>query len=61
MVSADPEHYELHHEDETHLETNPTLYRVWHRRGQQAMQMAWARGCPPLPRYAPNGFLTITA
>jgi transposase len=26
----------LHHEDETHLETNPTLYRVWHRRGQQA-------------------------
>lgn len=26
----------MHHEDETHLETNPTLYRVWHRRGQQA-------------------------
>lgn len=36
MVSANPELYELHHEDETHLETNPTLYRVWHRRGQQA-------------------------
>ena len=35
-MSADPERYELHHEDETHLETNPTLYRVWHRRGRQA-------------------------
>jgi transposase len=26
----------LHHEDETHLETNPHLARVWHRRGKQA-------------------------
>jgi transposase len=26
----------LHHEDETHLETNPHLARVWHRRGTQA-------------------------
>jgi transposase len=25
----------LHHQDETHLETNPSLSRVWHRRGQQ--------------------------
>ena len=31
-----PERYELHHEDETHLETNPHLSRVWHRRGTQA-------------------------
>ncbi len=27
--------YELHYEDETHLETNPYLGRVWHRRGEQ--------------------------
>jgi transposase len=26
----------LHHQDETHLETNPHLARVWHRRGKQA-------------------------
>jgi transposase len=34
-VAADPERYELHHQDETHAETNPYLCRVWHRRGQQ--------------------------
>jgi transposase len=34
-VAADPERYELHHQDETHLETNPYLCRVWHRRGVQ--------------------------
>jgi hypothetical protein len=34
-VAADPDRYELHHEDETHVETNPSLSRVWHRRGQQ--------------------------
>jgi len=34
-VVADPEKYEMHHQDETHLETNPYLSRVWHRRGQQ--------------------------
>jgi transposase len=34
-VAAAPEKYELHHQDETHLETNPYLSRVWHRRGQQ--------------------------
>ena len=28
--------YELHHEDETHVETNPYLSRGWHRRGRQA-------------------------
>jgi hypothetical protein len=30
------ERYEFHHQDETHVETNPSLTRVWHRRGQQA-------------------------
>ena len=30
------ERYELHAEDETHVETNPSLCRTWHRRGQQA-------------------------
>jgi len=34
-VGAEPETYELHHQDETHLETNPHLSRVWRRRGQQ--------------------------
>jgi hypothetical protein len=35
-VRAQPETYELHFEDETHLETNPHLARVWHRVGAQA-------------------------
>ena len=35
MVAADLAHRELHHEDETHLETNPYLCRMWHRRGHQ--------------------------
>jgi hypothetical protein len=35
-VRAAPARYELHFQDETHLETNPYLCRVWHRRGQQA-------------------------
>lgn len=30
-----PDCYEFHHEDETHLETNPYLSRVWHRKGIQ--------------------------
>lgn len=34
-MAAEPGRYELHHQDETHLETNPYLCRVWHRRGQQ--------------------------
>ena len=34
-MAQDPERYELHHQDETHLETNPYLGRVWHRIGQQ--------------------------
>ena len=35
-MAAAPERYEFHHEDETHVETNPYLTRVWHRRGKQA-------------------------
>ncbi len=48
-MTADPERYELHYEDETHLETNPTLGRVWHRIGQQ----------PVLPAAGTNRRLTV--
>ncbi len=34
-MAHEPERYEFHHEDETHLETNPYLGRVWHRVGVQ--------------------------
>jgi transposase len=34
-VAAAPERYELHHQDETHLDTNPHLCRMYHRIGQQ--------------------------
>lgn len=34
MVAAAAE-FELHYQDETHLETNPYLARVWHRIGHQ--------------------------
>jgi transposase len=34
-VAAEPERYELHYQDEAHLETNPYLCRVWHRKGKQ--------------------------
>jgi len=47
-VAAAPERYELHHEDETHLETNPYLCQAWHRRGQQ----------PTLPAAGSNRRLT---
>ncbi len=30
-----PDRYELHYQDETHVETNPYLCKVWHRRGVQ--------------------------
>jgi hypothetical protein len=48
-VAAEPERYELHYEDETHLETNPHLGRVWHRIGQQ----------PTLPAAGTNRRLTV--
>lgn len=34
-MAAAPDQYELHYQDETHLETNPYLCQVWHRRGTQ--------------------------
>jgi len=34
-VADDLAHRELHYQDETHLETNPYLCRVWHRKGEQ--------------------------
>jgi hypothetical protein len=39
-VAANPERYELHYEDESHVETNPRLEQVWHRRGQQPVRPA---------------------
>jgi DDE superfamily endonuclease len=48
-VKARPDRYELHFEDETHLETNPYLGRVWHRVGQQ----------PVLPAAGTNRRLTV--
>jgi hypothetical protein len=44
-----PEQYELHYEDETHLDTNPYLSRVWHRSGQQ----------PSVPAAGTNRRLTV--
>jgi hypothetical protein len=48
-VAAQPERYELHYEDETHLETNPHLSRVWHRVGRQ----------PTVPAAGTNRRLTV--
>jgi hypothetical protein len=48
-VAAEPEQYEFHHEDETHVETNPYLARVWHRRGKQ----------PTVPAAGTNRRLTV--
>ena len=48
-MAAEPERYEVHHEDETHLETNPYLVRVWHRRGKQ----------PTIPAAGTNRRLTV--
>jgi len=48
-VAAQPERYELHYQDETHLDTNPHLSRVWHRVGEQ----------PTLPAAGTNRRLTV--
>jgi hypothetical protein len=48
-VRTHPERYELHDQDETHLDTNPYLSRVWHRIGQQ----------PRLPAVGTNRRLTV--
>src|SRR3954452_17425822 len=48
-VAADPERYELHYQDETHLDTNPYLSRLWPRVGQQ----------PTVPAAGTNRRLTV--
>lgn len=48
-VAQEPERYELHYQDETHLETNPYLCRVWHRVGKQ----------PTLPAAGTNRRVTV--
>jgi transposase len=48
-VAEAPERYELHYEDETHMETNPYLCKVWHRRGVQ----------PTLPAAGTNRRVTV--
>ena len=48
-MAAHPERYELHYEDETHLDTTPYLSRVWHRIGEQ----------PTLPAAGTNRRLTV--
>jgi hypothetical protein len=48
-VAAAPEEWELHHQDETHVETNPVLGRVWHRIGAQ----------PTVPAAGTNRRLTV--
>lgn len=48
-MRAEPERYELHFQDETHLETNPHLCRTWHRKGKQ----------PTLPGVGINRRVTV--
>lgn len=48
-MAAAPDAWELHHQDETHVETNPYLCRVWHRIGRQ----------PTLPAAGTNRRLTV--
>jgi transposase len=48
-VRAEPERDELQYQDETHLETTPSLCRTWHRRGQQ----------PTLPGVGTNRRVTV--
>jgi len=48
-VAAAPAEWELHHQDETHVETNPYLGQVWHRVGQQ----------PTVPAAGTNRRLTV--
>jgi transposase len=48
-VRAQPERYERHAEDETHVDTNPYLSRVWHRVGDQ----------PTVPAAGTNRRLTV--
>ena len=34
-MAAEPARYEVHYQDETHVDTNPHLVRVWQRKGEQ--------------------------
>jgi len=34
-VASEPARYEMHYQDETHVETNPYLAKQWHRIGRQ--------------------------
>ena len=54
MVAADPARYELHYQDETHLETNPYLCCVWHRKGVQATLPAVGTNLNSTPDLARN-------
>ena len=48
-LAAAPERYEVHHQDEPHLEPTPYLCQVWHRKGQQ----------PPVPAVGTNRRVTV--
>jgi hypothetical protein len=48
-VRTESQRYELHFQDETHLETNPYLARTWHRQGKQ----------PTLPGVGTNRRVTV--
>lgn len=48
-MAAAPDEWELHFADETHVETNPRLYRLWHRVGTQ----------PTVPAAGTNRRLTV--
>ncbi len=44
-MQAAADEYELHYQDETHLETNPYLTRVWHKIGTQPTVPAAGTNC----------------
>jgi len=48
-VASDPARYELHYQDETHVETNPYLAKQWHRIGTQ--QRIASVGVDPQPPF----------
>ena len=48
-VAAEPHRYEMHYQDETPMETNPYLCKVWQRRGVQ----------PRLPAAGTNRRVTV--
>ena len=48
-MRSEPERYDLHCQDETHLQTTPHLARTWHRKGKQ----------PTLPGVGINRRVTV--